>query len=63
MITIGRASAKAGRIKDCAYTGVSNTVQNSVIQIEIEFQKLKSRHLDKVKLYMSVGCTSWATHD
>lgn len=37
-------------------------MQKSVIQIETEFQKLQNRLLVKVKLLVSVGCTSWAVH-
>lgn len=38
-------------------------MQTSMIQIETEFQKPQNRLLDKVKLYMSVACTSWAACD
>lgn len=68
MIIIGRILAKPGRLKTVNILEhnknlpdlKSKAVQNSVIHIEIEFQKLLNRLLYKIKLYLSVVCTSWA---
>lgn len=38
-------------------------MQKSVIQIDIEFQKLRNRLLDKVKLNVPIVCTSWTALD